>query len=983
MDSSIPGTKPKSPSTRQPTLVHLLQDAANQDAQRHLIFYPQGDTKNPLTISYRQLYVQARQNAAVIMSLDKFRKNHPILVHLDKQWDTILWCWSVMLAGGLPVISTPFSRVEEHRQKHIQGLSTLLQSPICITNTESILLFDGELDMHLHTVESLTQMKKQRQRDDVDASRGKRLGLAWDTRSHEETALLMLTSGSTGNAKAVELSHAQILAAVAGKASVRQLPKGRPMLNWIGMDHVASLVEIHVQALWLGIDQIHVHPSDVISSPGLFLDLLSKHRVCRSFAPNFFLIKLIAELESSLSHRDAITRPKWDLSSLTILASGGEANDVQVCKAVSRLLATYGAYPNVVTTGFGMTETCAGSIYNLDCPGYDMAQGRSIASLGKCIDGIEMRVTIGEDRAACRVAVADEPGYLELRGPVVFKRYYRSTRATAEAISTDGWFRTGDQACIGEDGNLAMIGRFKEVFNINGVKHEVADVQEALDRSLAGRVSRLVCFPSKTAGTEQVTVAYIPPSPPPADSALALLETDELAMQACMLSTGSRPLVFLLRDASLPSLPVSTLGKISRAKMRKLFEDGIFDQDVAAYDRAIREARQAISLEENIQCRTGAEASLMRDVAETLGVSETAMGLDSPFYSLGITSMDLIRLKNRIDKRLGTTLPIVLLMKHPTVRELAVSLEAHVRACGGGGATNNDKNVLQDVAVPYDPVVAFQTVGDKTPLWLIHPGVGEVLVFVGLVQEIAKSDHMRPVYALRARGFDHGQQPFVSITEARDTYLAAIRQRQPRGPYALAGYSYGTMLAFEVTKALEAAGETVAFLGSFNLPPHIRQRMQQLSRNACLLHLAQFLALVTEDFADEKEGDQAYLALPPADALRYILDTSDKARLQDLALSERDLDRWVDVAFGLQSMATDYEPEGIVAVIDVFHAIPLRRAARNRDEWIHLQLAKWKDFCASVPRFHAVGGAHYTMLGPDHVQGFAVELIGALRKRDI
>lgn len=58
----------------------------------------------------------------------------------------------------------------------------------------------------------------------------------------------MLTSDSTGNAKAVELSHAQILAAVAGKTSVRQLQKGRPMLNWIGMDHVASRVEIHVQA---------------------------------------------------------------------------------------------------------------------------------------------------------------------------------------------------------------------------------------------------------------------------------------------------------------------------------------------------------------------------------------------------------------------------------------------------------------------------------------------------------------------------------------------------------------------------------------------------------------------------------------------------------------------------------------------------------------------------------------------------------------
>ncbi|TLD30937.1 hypothetical protein PspLS_01949 [Pyricularia sp. CBS 133598] len=692
------------------------------------------------------------------------------------------------------------------------------------------------------------------------------------------------------------------------------------------MDHVASLVEIHIRALWLGVGQIHVHPSDAISLPGLFLDLLSRHRVCRSFAPTFFLAKLIVELKSSFSHQDAASRPRWDLSSLTILASGGQANDVQTCKAVSRLLSTYGARLNVITTGFGMTGTSAGAIYSLDFPGYDMAHGRSVASLGKCINGIEMRVTVGEDRTECRLAAADEPGYLELRGPVVFKRYYRNTQTTAKAISADGRFRAGDQATIEKDGNLAMIGQFKDVFNINGVKHEVADVQEALDRKLAGRVSRIVCFPSKAAGTEQVTIAYTALSPAPADDALALLKTDELAIQACMLTTGSRPLVFSLRDASLPSLPVSMLGKISRDKMRKLFEDGVFDQDVAVYDRAVREARQGFSPGEHLQCLTGAEASLMRDVAETLGIT-------------------------------------------PDGATTCSSFETHVRGCGGG-ATNNDNNVLQGGAVPYDPVVAFQTVGDKTSLWLIHPAVGEVLVFVGLGQEISKADDRRPVYALRARGFDQGQQPFGSIVEARDTYLAAIRQRQPRGPYALAGYSYGTMLAFEVSKALEAAGETVAFLGSFNLPPHIKQRMQQLSRNACLLHLAQFLALT-------------YLALAPADALRYILDTSDDARFRDLALSEQDLNRWVDVAFGLQGMATDYEPEGIVAVIDVFHAIPLRRAARNQDEWIHLQLAKWNQFCASVPRFHAVGGAHYTMLGPDHVKAFAVELIDALRKRDV
>ncbi|KAH8646475.1 hypothetical protein BGZ60DRAFT_424391 [Tricladium varicosporioides] len=44
----------------------------------------------------------------------------------------------------------------------------------------------------------------------------------------------------------------------------------RPFLNWIGLDHVGALVEIHLQALWLGVDQVHVNAADIISSPRVF-----------------------------------------------------------------------------------------------------------------------------------------------------------------------------------------------------------------------------------------------------------------------------------------------------------------------------------------------------------------------------------------------------------------------------------------------------------------------------------------------------------------------------------------------------------------------------------------------------------------------------------------------------------------------------------------------------------------------------------------
>ena len=115
-----------------------------------------------------------------------------MLLHLQGHWDTILWFWSVVLAGGVPTLSSPFSNVEEHRRQHIFALSSLLQSPICITREESLPTFDGPHSFRLCTVESLVARTN-------DYLNGVTNGVMATTT--ERPALLMLTSGSTGTPK--------------------------------------------------------------------------------------------------------------------------------------------------------------------------------------------------------------------------------------------------------------------------------------------------------------------------------------------------------------------------------------------------------------------------------------------------------------------------------------------------------------------------------------------------------------------------------------------------------------------------------------------------------------------------------------------------------------------------------------------------------------------------------------------------------------
>lgn len=926
----------------------LLQDVLKDGIRSgSVICYPLGDVTIPLTLSYASLYNHAQKYGAKIRSIPRFKKAQPILLYFDTHLDTIIWFWSVLFSGGIPVI---LSHNLNHSHDHLEKLSALLDHPLCITTGSLGNIFHETPDIHVHTAEDIQAMGT--------TGNGP---VSHVPREASSTAILMLTSGSTGHPKAVRLSHSQIIAAVAGKAAVRPLPGNLPFLNWIGLDHVASLVEIHIQALWLGIDQVHAHAADLIASPRTFLSLLHTHKISRTFAPNFFLAKLVSAIQETEDEGC------WDLSNLKILATGGEDSDVSTCVAASSLLHKYGAIRNVITPGFGMTETCAGAIFNLACPDYDVSNRRTVCSLGRCMDGIEMRIVVHGKEA--EFSAPGETGDLQVRGKVVFDGYYRDPEATAQAFTTDGWFLTGDQGTIDADGCLSLSGRAKDVVNINGAKFPMSNLQSALDQALHNLVVRLFAFVSRAAHTEQVLIAYIP-----RDSESQhhdILSIEKIAFQTCHLQVGAGPVIFPLREKSTSLLPTTSLGKVSRSKMRTLYESGVFTEDIAAHQDLLKQLKDAacVSGDEEL---SDTERVLIDLLAELQEVDPSKIGVHTSILELGFSSIHIIRLKLLISNRLETTVPITTLIRHPTPSALAKALQP---CCA-----DDTSSVV--VSSGYDPVVVFKATGSKKPLWLVHPGIGEVLVFVGLAQNMADDD--RPVYALRARGFEQGHERFKSIEEAVDIYLAAIRKRQPQGPYAIAGYSYGTMLAFEITKRLEAAdgSGTVRFLGSLNLPPHIKTRMRQLHWNNCLLHLIYFLGLTTEEDA-EKIEDSGFQAMERDHAVSYILDLSDSERMAELGLDRYSLIRWTDVAYDLPRMATNYDPHGEVDVLDVFFAIPLKAAAPNKEEWRNVHLTKWEDYCRSKPRFHDVGGTHYTMIGQDHVVAFAATLKSALRARGI
>ena len=941
-----------------PNLYHVLEDAALFRAG--LLVYPPGDTETPSQLDYSELLVSAKHKARLLHNFAAAADKPIVLLHFDNHLDAIEWLWATMVAGLLPAISTPLVSDVGQRRKHLLHLNSTLHRPIILTTARLKSDFLGIDQLRLHAIEEL--------QNEYNFKNGVYRPFDYSTKAAErdeifrgayakpgDMAVLMLTSGSTGYAKAVCLRHGQMIKAVKGKAKYHGNSRETVFFNWIGIDHVANLTEIHLHAMLLGATQVHVHAADLLVQPSRFVSLLSSYRVGYTFAPNFFLAALRKSLQTPAGSKLC---DGADLSDLRALISGGEANVVETCDAVTRLLSYYGVERDVIRPGFGMTETCAGSIYGKSCPSYELKRDLEFGCLGSCIPGIHMRVVL--DNGA--VAGQGEAGHLQVHGNIVFEQYYNNPEATTSAFTHDGWFITGDEAFVDDSGSLNLSGRAKESIIINGVQYYPHQIESALeDAYLPGVVPTFfACFPHRPAGsqTERFCVVYCPTYAK--HCITTRVETNDAIARLSAMVCGARPYQIIPLDKS--ELPKSALGKLSRTKIKTAFEAGAYDQILQEHVCAIQAHKS--SMRQN-RILTETEKVVLATFLDILELDSEDIGVESNMLEAGITSIHLLRMQKELQTKFSVAdIPLITLLTNPTIESMSAALDRLKAPMSGKGEV-------------YNPVVPMGYKGSKTPLWLVHPGVGEVLVFLNLAKFITD----RPVYALRAKGFEQGEDFFDNIPQIVETYCRHMRQTQPNGPYAIAGYSFGAMLAFEMSKRLEAQGEQVKFLGSFNLPPHIKMRMNQLDWIEVALNLGCFLDLYPEAYQVEISDEMH--ARQPEEVLSFVMDKAPRDRLAELSLTRPKMARWISLAHAMQNAARDYDPSGSVADIDVFYCTPLASVSRDRHHWLEEHLSKWADFSRGEPRFHEVDGAHYTMLDPQNVHSFQKKLKAVLVERGL
>jgi thioesterase domain-containing protein/acyl carrier protein len=561
------------------------------------------------------------------------------------------------------------------------------------------------------------------------------------------------------------------------------------------------------------------------------------------------------------------------------------------------------------------------------------------------VRGLRIRITGGDGTV---LASTDEPGVAEagevqLRGPMVTAGYFGNDEATAQAFTPDGWFRTGDLGHLDSEGRLMLVGRTKDSIIVNGVNYYSHDLEAALDELDGVRRGQIAAFPIRPDGadSEQLAVAFVPAGDPADDT--AVYRTIVAIRSSTVMHWGFRPqLILPVTEAQIPR---GNLGKVQRSRLRAAVEAGELDQAARRSEEVTtRFLGGWVAPEGDVETTL---AGIYARVLNTEKVPATAS-----FFDLGGTSLDVLRLKLEIQTGFGIDdVPMSTLLQAPTVRALAARLTA---GQGAGG----------DAA--YDPLVPLQVTGEGTPLFCVHPGLGEVLVFVNLAKYFTGE---RPFHALRARGFGEGETHFGSFDEMVSTYVAAIRRVQPRGPYAVAGYSYGGAVAFEIAKRLEAEGDEVGFVGVFNLPPRISGRMNEITFTDGAINLALFLELISA--ADIEDLTAKLRPLPEAEQLAHLIDQAPRRRLTELDLTVERFTAWVHLAQNMVHLGRDYEPSGSVEQVRVFYCTPLRG---TKQEWLDNQLRDWDEFTRRPNAYIEVEGEHYTLMSPQHVHTFQATL---------
>jgi len=294
-------------------------------------------------------------------------------------------------------------------------------------------------------------------------------------RAGDDTAVILYTSGTTGQPKGAELTHANLVRNV--EVTLDDLLRlgpddvvfgGLPLFHSFGQTCTLN------SAMAAGATLLLLPRFDVAAA----LELLATHRATVFAGVPTMYAAMLGVVEAP------------DLPDLRIAVSGGAALPVEV---LHRFEERFGCQ---LLEGYGLSETSPVASFNQ--PG----RVRKAGSIGTPVTGVDLRVVDNENRPL----PAGEVGEIAIRGHNVMKGYWRKPDETAAVLDADGWFRTGDMGRADEDGYYFIVDRKKDLIIRGGFNIYPREIEEVLYEHPAVAEAAVVGIPHLELG-EQVGAA--------------------------------------------------------------------------------------------------------------------------------------------------------------------------------------------------------------------------------------------------------------------------------------------------------------------------------------------------------------------------------------------------------------------------------------------------------------------------------------------
>ena len=616
----------------------------------------------------------------------------------------------------------------------------------------------------------------------------------------------------------------------------------------------------------------------------------------------------ITMLQATPSTWQLLLAAGWEKSLPLVALSGGEPLSLDLAR---QLLARCRAVWNM----YGPTETTIWSSVQRIAPDAELI------TVGRPIANTQFYVL----DAQLEPVAPGSTGELYIGGEGVGRGYWQRPALTAERFVPDPFapvpgrrlYATGDEAVLLSSGEVQLRGRLDEQLKLRGYRIEPGEIEANLTR--LDSISQAVVVAQERAPGDERLVAYLVLSRPLDPATLAAQRTHWQQALHAQLPAYQVPGEFVV----LQALPLLPNGKTDRKALR-------------------RRDTTPTAPTSFVAPRTNVEQLVADSWHEALGMEKISVYDD--FFVLGGHSLIAVQVMARLEKLTGKRLPLAALFTHPTVAELAQLVQPDGRS------------------ITWDSLVPIKPKGGKMPLYIVHGAGMNVLLFNALARNMHAE---QPVYGLQAKGLDGVEEPFSRIEDMAAHYVAAIQAQNPDGPYALAGFSFGGLIAFEMARQLLAMGKEVKLLAMFDtyaeqsnhaLPWALRAAQDTVLAYRRVVFAAGLLAKTPRHLVRAKyEGLRRRLKI-----MAYRLGLH--GDWQTVFGQPPRIDQMNELAW------RRYQLEPAPLTIELFRA-------RNRTFYMaDFEYLGWKPFAQQGIIIHEMPGEHSFMFAPPHDQQFATVL---------